>query len=119
MSRKSALTWSFVDKSASDTVRKERGPTAYSNIWTSMAPSTGESAEAAPGTVRQSRMEIVLDALRKLDDGLIEKVGPNRPGGATQGGSGHGCGKGLYLPFVKGPLVDYMYIIDEHKFRDG
>jgi CRP-like cAMP-binding protein len=70
--------------------------------------------------VTSGRMEIILDALRMLDDGLIEKVGPASwseiSGGESDGSSG---GKKDVLPVIKGPLADYMYVIDEEIFRDG
>lgn len=65
--------------------------------------------------VSNSRMEIILDALRMLDDGIIKKVGPPSPGevSAVQSSSERDA-----LPVIKGPLVNYMYIIDEEEFRD-
>jgi len=60
-------------------------------------------------------MEIILDALRMLDDGIIKKVGPPSPGevSVVQSSSGRDA-----LPVIKGPLVNYMYVIDEEEFRD-
>ncbi len=63
--------------------------------------------------VKQSRMQIVLDALRMLDDGLIEKVGP-----ASVAEEDVTDKKGNGLIF-KRPFVDYLYIIDEEEFPDG
>ena len=63
--------------------------------------------------VEQTRMQVVLDSLRMLDDGLIKKVGPSLPAG---GGSVGKKGKGL---IVKRPFVDYLYIIDEEEVPDG
>jgi CRP-like cAMP-binding protein len=67
--------------------------------------------------IKQSRMEIVLDALRMMDDDEIEKVGPPSfdEGAAAEAMSG---GKDA-LPIIKGPLVDYAYIINEEVFSDG
>lgn len=70
--------------------------------------------------IKQGRMEIVLDALRMLDDGEIERVGPpsfEADAAAGSGGAGHD-GKPA-LPVVKGPLVDYSYILEEETYRDG
>lgn len=70
--------------------------------------------------VTSSRMEIVLDALRMLDDGLIEKVGPvsvDRFSPAVGGGSVRGGRNSLAV--IRGPLADYMYVIDEEGFHDG
>jgi hypothetical protein len=67
--------------------------------------------------IRHSRMEIVLDALRMLDDGEITKVGPpsffkeemeeDKEKEIDAG-----------LPISKGPLVDYLYVIREEHYRD-
>ncbi len=70
--------------------------------------------------INSSRMEIVLDALRMLDDGVIEKVGPpscDKISDVQSGGSKDG--KRDVLPVIKGPFVDYMHVIDEEEFRDG
>ncbi len=67
----------------------------------------------AGSVVGQTRMQIVLEALRMLDDGLIKKVGPTS---APGGGSVEKKGKGLIL---KRPFVDYLYIIDEEEFPGG
>lgn len=78
--------------------------------------------EKVPGesVIKKSRMEIVLDALRMLDDGVIEKVGPatveeflSKKGSKSKDGQRH------ELPVIKGPAVDYLYILDEEEFPDG
>jgi CRP-like cAMP-binding protein len=69
--------------------------------------------------VTSSRMEIVLDALRMLDDGLIEKVGPVSVDSAHAAGDGSSRGGRNAQPVIRGPLADYMYVIDEEGFRDG
>jgi len=70
--------------------------------------------------VKNSRMQIILDALRMLDDGLIEKVGPApMPGEPGAQVSQAKDGKGGALPVIKGPLVDYVYVISEDSFFDG
>ncbi len=63
--------------------------------------------------IKQSRMKIILDGLRMLDDGKIIQPGPvadeqeSIPGGHS--------GK----PLIKGPHIDYMYVVDEEEFLDG
>jgi len=59
--------------------------------------------------IRKSRMEIILDGLRMVDDGIIRILGP----GATAGG------KGSDLPVIKGPLIDYVYVVDEEEYPAG
>lgn len=67
--------------------------------------------------IKQGRMEIVLDALRMVDDGEIEKLGPPSfdEGAAAEAGS---AGKDA-LPVIKGPLVDYGFIVNEEVIPDG
>lgn len=65
--------------------------------------------------IKKSRMQIILDGIRMLDDGVIEKAGPvyfNKaatPGSSTAKDS----------PMVRGPMVDYVYVVDEEEFEDG
>lgn len=65
--------------------------------------------------IKKNRMEIILDGLRMLDDGLIEKIGPlsqkKMPSDSFDKASG--------VPLLKGPLVDYMYVVDEEEFFTG
>jgi len=64
--------------------------------------------------IHKSRMEIILDGLRMLDDGLIRTVGSSearKPAMELKDASG--------LPIIKGPLVDYLYIVDEDEFENG
>jgi CRP-like cAMP-binding protein len=70
--------------------------------------------------VTSSRMEIVLDALRMLDDGLIEKVGPVSVDSIYPAASdGLDRGSQGAQAVIRGPLADYMYVIDEEGFHDG
>ncbi|MBN2126041.1 MAG: DUF4388 domain-containing protein [Deltaproteobacteria bacterium] len=68
--------------------------------------------------ITSSRMQVVLDALRMLDDGSIKVVGPvdetaEGAPAATAGDRGEGP------QIIRGPLVDYLHIIDEEVFKDG
>jgi len=65
--------------------------------------------------INKSRMEIILDGLRLLDEGEIEMLGPATASKTTPG-SETIPGK---LPLIKGPLVDYSYVVDEEGFYDG
>jgi CRP-like cAMP-binding protein len=60
-------------------------------------------------------MQIVLDALRMLDEGRIKKVGCP----SEDPLDGFGYGNVHEVPVVKGPLPDYMYIVQEERFPDG
>jgi len=65
--------------------------------------------------INKNRMEIILDGARMVDDGKIEKLGPV----SFKEKSKNDQGKKALLPLVKGPIVDYMYVIDEEEFIDG
>jgi hypothetical protein len=70
--------------------------------------------------IKKSRMEIVLDALRMIDDGVIKKVEPpstqeifvGKPGKQEET-------KKAGAPVIKGPAIDYLYILEEEEFYDG
>ena len=66
--------------------------------------------------ITKSRMEIILDGLRLLDEGKIEKIGPSQAAAKTAPETKTVSGK---LPLIKGPLVDYSYVVDEEGFYDG
>ena len=65
-------------------------------------------------TIQKNRMELILNGLRMLDDGLIEIVGQATSKNATVGSSDDSG-----VPIIKGPLVDYLYIVDEDAFAAG
>lgn len=64
--------------------------------------------------IKKSRMEIILDSLSMLDDGVIKKIGP-----VSFDKISDSSGKSATIPIIKGPLVDYMYVVDEEEFTDG
>ena len=65
--------------------------------------------------INKNRMEIILDGARMLDDGKIEKLGAV----SFKDSSKSDKGEKALLPLVKGPIVDYMYVLDEEEFLDG
>ena len=70
--------------------------------------------------INNSRMQIVLDALRMIDDGAIQRLGVPSLESAPPGKQGEGSGaKKGRLPVVKGGMVDYLYIVDEEEYHDG
>ena len=83
--------------------------------WTEGKFEFSEEEVHAAHVIKKSRMEIVLDALRMVDDGEIEKLGPPSfaEGATLEAVSG---GKDP-LPILKGPSVDYTYIINEAELR--
>jgi len=74
-----------------------------------------QEAVTCEKAINKSRMEIILDGLRLLDEGKIEKRGPAKAD-KTASGSKTISGK---FPLIKGPLVDYSYVVDEEGFYDG
>ena len=77
-------------------------------------------AVTAKRTIQKGRMEIILDGLRLLDEGKIEKLGPRAA--AAHGPSkvaAPAAPKSELPPIIKGPLVDYSWVIDEEGFYDG
>ena len=67
--------------------------------------------------INNSMMEIVLDAMRMIDDGLIKKLGPASTDEAAPAQAGKGGAGKKWV--VEGPLVDYSYILNEEDYRDG
>ena len=73
-------------------------------------------------TINKGRMEIILDGLRLLDEGKIEKLGPASGAviEATETPTAKAAPRRTDLPpLIKGPLVDYEYVVDEESFYDG
>ncbi|MBN1627919.1 MAG: cyclic nucleotide-binding domain-containing protein [Deltaproteobacteria bacterium] len=66
--------------------------------------------------INQSRMEVVLDALRMLDDGEVKKLGPPV---SEQKEIKKKRSEKEFLHAIKGPLVDYIYVIREEFYQDG
>jgi len=88
--------------------------------WTEGNFEFDEQAVNVGHVVKQGRMEIVLEALRMLDDGAIKKVGPPSfdDTGMMEAGGGKKHGKSA-LQVVKGPFLDYSHILEEEDYRDG
>ena len=65
--------------------------------------------------INKNRMEIILDGSRLVDDGKIEKLGA-----VTFKKEKTSKSKGTFdIPVIKGPFVDYMYVVDEEEFYEG
>lgn len=65
-------------------------------------------------TIAKNRMEIILDGLRMLDDGKIKKLGFALESDQVSEVSSKYCGTN-----IRGPRVDYMYVVDEEEFSEG
>ena len=68
--------------------------------------------------IKKNRMEILLDAMRMLDDGLIKKVGPLPfdEMASVEVSETRSEKKGT-LQVIKGPLVDYSHVLDEEEYH--
>jgi CRP-like cAMP-binding protein len=80
-----------------------------------------EEEVAVPKVINENRMAIILDGNRMLDDGQIEKLGPisfEEQMAAAADEAAH-YDKPLSHPVIKGPLVDYMYVVSEDAFSEG
>jgi CRP-like cAMP-binding protein len=64
--------------------------------------------------ITKSRMGIILEGLKMVDDGQIKKVGPDAVSRYHATSNDPNA-----VPIVKGPLVDYMCVADEEDFFDG
>ncbi|MDM8538908.1 DUF4388 domain-containing protein, partial [Desulfobacterales bacterium HSG17] len=62
--------------------------------------------------VTKRRMGLILDGARMMDDGKVETIGPivfkEEDGDSTE-----------KIPVIRGPLVDYMDVVDEEEYLDG
>ena len=74
-----------------------------------------QEAVTCEKVINKSRMEIILDGLRLLDEGKVEVLGPaNNAAKPAKPSEKSGS-----LPLIKGPLVDYSFVVDEEGFYDG
>jgi len=71
-----------------------------------------EQSVNSENVIKKSRMELILDGLSLLDEGQVEVLGP----GSYDRESSE---KGDILPVIRGPLVDYMYVVDEEQYYQG
>ncbi|MCU0538991.1 MAG: cyclic nucleotide-binding domain-containing protein [Desulfobacterales bacterium] len=72
--------------------------------------------------IKKGRMEIILDGLRLLDEGKIERLQrPPSAGDAPPASEAAAAAvkKSDLPPIIKGPLVDYAAIVDEETYYEG
>jgi len=68
--------------------------------------------------LKQGRMQIILDGLRMLDDGEIKKIEVSSEPPFARSSVITACDRSD-LHVIKGPFIDYMYVIDEELYEDG
>jgi CRP-like cAMP-binding protein len=66
-------------------------------------------------TIHDSRMQIILSGLKMLDEGKVRKIGPI----SFEKSSENEMVLGIPQPVIKGPLIDYIYVVDEEEFEAG
>ncbi|NLA74872.1 MAG: DUF4388 domain-containing protein [Deltaproteobacteria bacterium] len=74
-----------------------------------------ENTGAVEVTITKSRMDIVLEALKLLDNEKIKKVGHSSSLAIHTSDSVDSSG----LPVLKGPLTDYLYVEREDFYKHG
>jgi len=84
--------------------------------WTGADFEFIQEAVTCEAVIKKSRMEIILDGLRMFDDGLIPEVGPGKSAADPTGRKEKDRSD---LPVIKGPIVDYVYVVDEEEFAAG
>lgn len=65
--------------------------------------------------INKNKMEIILDGSRKVDEGEIKKLGPV----SFQKQKASRSGRQKPRPVIKGPIVDYMYVVEEIEYLEG
>lgn len=81
--------------------------------WVSGSFEFTREAILADKRIAKSRMGIILEGMKLLDDGHTKKIGPSA---TAEKPADLNLAK---TTVVKGPLVDYMYVVDEEDFFDG
>ncbi len=66
-------------------------------------------------TIHRGQMEIVLDGLRMLDEGIIKRLGPGSAG-KDQSGLTDSLSR---LPLIKKPITHYAFLVEEEEFPKG
>ena len=87
--------------------------------WTTGNFEFYEEKVSVSRAINNSRMEIVLDALKMIDDGAIKKLGPESPDKEEDQTEGSKADGKKALPILKGPFIDYVFVIDEEEYPPG
>src|SRR6056297_41037 len=97
------------------TAETKSGQEAIYNLfgWTEGEFEFSQEPVTVQQTINQSRMEIILEGLRLLDDNKIEVKGPISFERIEQK-----SGKSA-MPVIKGPMIDYMDVVAEEEYATG
>jgi len=66
-------------------------------------------------TIHRGQMEIVLDGLRMLDEGIIKRLGP----GSEERHQPGRAGELSRVPLIKKPITHYAFMVEEEEFSKG
>jgi CRP-like cAMP-binding protein len=66
--------------------------------------------------IKKNLMEIILDGLRMVDEGEIEKIGPISFDAISRVSSSRPT---VRVPVIRGPLVDFEYVVELEDFVKG
>lgn len=80
--------------------------------WTEAEFEFSQEAISVKRVINETRMAIIMDGLRMLDDGSVKKLGPVSVKKAE-------TEKIINLPVIKGQPVDYIYVAAEEEFTKG
>ena len=69
--------------------------------------------------IKRNMMELVMDAVRLLDDGKIARIGPGPLDEKEMEERGPDGKKMDFMQAIKGPAVDYRYVTIERTYTDG
>ena len=83
--------------------------------WTEGTFEFSEERVPVEKVINRSRMGIILDSLKMLDDGEIMVLGGTPSDSEAKEETTDESG----FQRVNGPMVDYMYVVDEEDFYDG
>jgi len=79
--------------------------------WTEGSFTFSEEVIKEKRVINKSGMGLVMEGLRLVDDGITEKLGPVSY--AKQAAAE------FKAPIVKGPVIDYSYVVEEEDWIDG
>jgi len=94
--------------------KDKNGITALNSFfgWIDAQFEFSEEKVSTETLIKKGRMEIILDGLRMVDDGIIEMLGASPVSTKTD----DEVDESSDLPLVKGPLIDFIGILDEEEF---
>jgi len=64
--------------------------------------------------IRESRMALIMDGLRMVDDGSVKYIGPPKENDDVEQ-----IEESIEIPLIKGGSVDYLYVAAEEEFYRG